>query len=421
MSDPMGNKSKVIQIKNGIIGPIQPKKISINHKKIGDYPDIPKDYLKIACNYSSTRLLGPPICDELIELIQHMFTEEEASIVKHFKPYKVKTAKSIALDVRRPVDDIQSILDTLANKKCILASFGKKDKSKYFMMPLVPGTFEWVLLHPREKDLTNWHHRFAELFEALFETGFLNQYSEKYSKTKGLPPVRYIPIEQSIDSNPMALPSDRLIEILDMYDQFAVGICQCRTTKKIVGEDCGKPLEVCSAFGPLVDKIIARGKMRRVEKNELIEIKKEAEANGLITWMMNVNEKTAKFGNASCSCCGCCCPMLGTISKFNTPGLIAPPHFMPKFYDSKCTHCGKCARSCQMGAITVDTISKTLFHDKIRCIGCGQCVIACDQEHAVEMEEKSLYKKSPESYAAVGAKMLAAFSKASWSIWKERR
>jgi len=52
----------------------------------------------------------------------------------------------------------------------------------------------------------------------------------------------------------------------------------------------------------------------------------------------------------------------------------------------KCSYCGKCARSCPMGARTVDTKGKTRSFESIRCVGCGLCYIACDKEKAIELK-----------------------------------
>ena len=392
-----------------------------SQKKISDFPDVRQEYLEIAQNYSSTTLIGPPLCDELIALIQHIFTEEEASIIRHLKPFRMKTAESLAKAEHRPIDEIMPILERLAEKKSVIASFGSTGKKRYFIMPLVPGTFEWVLLHPSIKDLTLWHRKFAELFDALYDTGYEYDYYSKFGGKNGFSPIRYIPIKQSIESHPMALPTDKLAEILDRYKDFGIGICQCRTTRNIQNKDCGRPLEVCASFGPLVEKLVSKGKLRRVEKKELIDIKAEAEASGLITWILNVDEKTAKIGNCSCSCCGCCCPMLRTITEFNISGLIAPPHFMPVFDKTKCTYCGKCKAKCQMGALAIDPKTKTITHQARRCIGCGQCTLACDKQRAISMEPVSNYKKPPRSFLSMGIKALPVFSRMILDVRRKRK
>ena len=65
------------------------------------------------------------------------------------------------------------------------------------------------------------------------------------------------------------------------------------------------------------------------------------------------------------------------VNEFNAPGVMAPPHFLPQFDDAKCTYCGKCAKSCPMGALAIDVRQRTRRHLAARCIGCGLCVVAC--------------------------------------------
>ena len=78
--------------------------------------------------------------------------------------------------------------------------------------------------------------------------------------------------------------------------------------------------------------------------------------------------------------------MMRTISEFNAPGLMAPPHFMPEVDSDTCSYCGKCARACPMGAWTVNTKDKTRAFESVRCVGCGLCYVACDKEKAIEVE-----------------------------------
>ena len=182
------------------------------------------------------------------------------------------------------------------------------------------------------------------MFEALYETGYFVDYAKHPVST-----VRYLPVRQTIEAHPMALPSDRLEEVLDRYKVFAVGLCQRRMAEKIVDRGCDRPLENCVAFGDVAEFLIRNGRMRRVEKRDILEIKAEAEASGLATFISEM-EMGKNTSGASCSCCGCCCHGLRTISEFNMPGMIAPPHFIPQVDLTKCTYCGKCANACPVGA-----------------------------------------------------------------------
>jgi ferredoxin len=123
---------------------------------------------------------------------------------------------------------------------------------------------------------------------------------------------------------------------------------------------------------------------------DALEIKAEAEASGLVSWIEN---QDPRLGGTSCSCCGDCCHFMRRISEFNVPGRIAPPHFLPRINLEKCNYCGKCALACPMGAVTVDVINNQYTHNIHRCIGCAQCAVACGKLKAIEMESVPDYQE----------------------------
>lgn len=370
----------MVRLKNGIIGPVEPRQRNVRETQPGDYPGVSEAYLALAELYGP-KLMGPPLCDELMALLQHMFTEEEAMLVRHLKSGSMMSAEEIAAAGHRPVEEVRAILDRLASDLHILMSFGEKGSKLYTVIPLLPGAFETVLVRTSMDSLTDWHRRFAHLFEDLFETGFMVPRGGGESRRSA--GIRYLPVGEVIQAHPMALPSDFLEEVIDPYDTFAVGLCQCRMTEHIVGRGCDRPMENCTSVGSMAEGVIHSGQMRRVEKKELLEIKAEAEASGLVNWIMT--RELAPGSNTMCSCCGCCCHAMRTISEFNMPGMVAPPHFTPAVDPEKCRHCGNCARACPMGALTIDAKKKTRAFAAERCVGCGQCVVACDKNRAVEL------------------------------------
>ncbi len=407
-------KNRVININKGVASPITPLTKTLTQKKIGDYPGVPRVYFEVAKTFGSTFFAGPPLCDEFMALIQHMFTEEEASIVRDLKPFRIaKTTQTVAKKEHRPVDEVHEILESMANDKRIVLSFGSNHKKRYTILPIVPGTFEMSLMRTSLDTLTDWHRKFAELFEELWETGFMIDYLKHPA-----PAVRYLPVIQNVSALPAAWPSDRLEVILDRYDEFAVGLCQCRMTMDITGKGCGKPMGNCTSYGPLSKHLIEKGMMRRSEKKEILEIKAEAEANGLVTWAFN--EESGKGSSGSCSCCGCCCHMMRTVNELNMPGFIAPPHFMPELDSGKCDYCAKCAKACPMGAITVDMKGKSHHHKPERCIGCGLCMVACDKKHAIELKPVADYKKPPKSWASYFAGLTPNMLRNAWYARKQR-
>ncbi len=104
----------VIQVNKSLIEPTVPRLKNIKPRKISDYPHVPRVYLQAAQKLSSPFLMGPPICDELMAFVQHLFTEEEAGVVRHMAPLIGKTAAHLARAEHRPIEEIEPILHKLA-------------------------------------------------------------------------------------------------------------------------------------------------------------------------------------------------------------------------------------------------------------------------------------------------------------------
>ena len=260
-------------------------------------------------------------------------------MARHLGLLRGRSARQIARAEHRKLEEIEPILDRLTDEKRVVVRSGDRKQGStpvYRMLPIVPGIFEMMLISHTPESLSEWHRRFIELFESLYETG----YSLDYQQKRPTPSVRYLPVGKAIDAHPMALPTDKLEVVLDQFETFAVGNCQCRLAMQSLGRGCGKPLGNCMAMGTWAKHAVESGQMKEVSRAAALEIKREAESQGMVNWMMNVQ---SKGGQCSCSCCGCCCHALRMVSEFNAPGLIAPPHFLPQLDNSRCSHCGKCA------------------------------------------------------------------------------
>jgi hypothetical protein len=210
----------------------------------GGYPAVSRAHLDVAKTYSSPLLVGPPLCDELVALVEHMFTGEEADLVRHLRPWLPRSAASLARASGRTPAEAARLLRGLSHDKCVLFSYGRGEKERFVLMPLVPGAFESVLVRTSTESITPWHRRFAELHEALFSTGFTVKYFNR-----PVNPVRYLPVGEVVQALPMAYPSDRLEVILDRYSDFAVGLCQCRLSAQLAGGAAGEPWRPARSWG----------------------------------------------------------------------------------------------------------------------------------------------------------------------------
>ena len=108
---------------------------------------------------------------------------------------------------------------------------------------------------------------------------------------------------------------------------------------EIAGRGCGKPLEVCTVMGEWAQRGIEGGWLRSVSRENILQIKREAESQGLVTWIMNVESAR---GQVSCSCCGCCCKALAPLIKHDKPAVIAKSNYYAVLDEESCTNCEDC-------------------------------------------------------------------------------
>ena len=196
---------RMIQIKDGVIGPRRPRAKTVKIKSIDDYPNVSKAHLDVAQIYADKQMAGGvPICDELIALVLHLFTEEEAMVMRHLKPGQHHTAQSLSEAEHSPIEEIKAILQSLAEEKHIILRMGEGEACVYMAVPILPGVFEFVLARQSMDSLTQWHRRFCELFERLYETGYIVDH-----EIKKPPMIKYLPIGKVVQFSPAAFPSAR--------------------------------------------------------------------------------------------------------------------------------------------------------------------------------------------------------------------
>lgn len=155
--------------------------------------------------------------------------------------------------------------------------------------------------------------------------------------------------------------------------------CTCRLYSK--SQCFPKDKEICLFVGdPQASFIAEQNPMaRKVSQDEAIHILDIAHDHGFVH-SAYFEKAVGDRLNAICNCCKCCC---GGIMAWNmTEGavpILAPSGYLAQV-NEECIGCGDCVDACQFNAITLDEGSDTAVVSEIKCMGCGVCEGVCTNE-----------------------------------------
>ena len=316
---------------------------------------------------------GAPPTANLRRILEVILSEEEAGLAARLMPhpFREKLVK-ICERLGQPPEYLQPKLERMADKGVVYAET-RDGERHYSILPLVPGIFELQfmkgLYDEKSKEL-------ARLFNDYYFEGW-----GKKSFAISEPFARTIVVERAIPAGQEVQPYEQVKELIRNHKQKALTTCFCRHEHELIGKGCGRPKDVCMLLGPFVDFAVERGFARRASDEEMLLALERAEDAGCVHLSDNIREKV----NFVCNCCGCCCGILGTITKLNIPTAVAHSHYIAALDPDACVSCGDCLDRCQVKALTLD--DGVLAFDPKRCIGCGLCVRACGQA-ALSLERR---------------------------------
>lgn len=199
------------------------------------------------------------------------------------------------------------------------------------------------------------------------------------------PETRKIEINASVPDPRAVLPLDIVSKMTASQSLIAVAECYCRKVKKVLGQDCGDPLETCLVFNDLAETLIEAGIARKLDLDEALKILADCEAKGLVHNVDNCEDKLRSI----CNCCTHSSILLRTLMRGSTNTMSAS-RFMATVDPSRCTSIGECIKKCPVHAI--EAREGKAFVDQNKCIGCGQCVSRC-ASGAIKLVARPKYAK----------------------------
>jgi len=166
------------------------------------------------------------------------------------------------------------------------------------------------------------------------------------------------------------LPIDVISEMIKKEPLIVVADCYCRSTKKLLGEECSHPLETCFYFNELAMIKLETGYARRIDYDEAMRILRDCEKQGLVHNVSNCEGKIQTL----CNCCVCSCAVMKAIVR-GQKNVGGPSRFVVAFDEGQCTMCGECVEACNVHNLSL--VDHRLAINFENCIGCGQCVSRC--------------------------------------------
>lgn len=143
--------------------------------------------------------LGAPEMAEIYEILEIIFTEEEAEIGAKLPAFP-EHIDSLAEKTGVEKEKLIPVLEGLADKGCVF-KFVKDGAPHYSLLPMVPGIFEFQFMKGEYGPIKS---RLAKLFNDYYHKGWGN---ETYNlKT---PLARIIPVKKTYPSGRRFLPTKR--------------------------------------------------------------------------------------------------------------------------------------------------------------------------------------------------------------------
>ena len=281
-----------------------------------------------------------------------MVTDEMADVALKMGVRKPKTIEQLMTLTKMEREPLQKLLDDMAWAGLIEYNWENLDgknpnhEKRYVLPQFVPGSAEFFNMRRSQMDE---HPEVAAFFERMT---FLPL--EKI--TPMVPPggagigMHVIPVEKAIETEQEAIGLEKISYWLHKYEgKYAKSMCSCRASRDKLGEGCGDDVENwCIAVGDMADYVVQTQRGEYITYDEAMAIFKQAEDNGFVHQITNIDGEQKIFG--ICNCNVNVCNALRTSQLFNTPNMSRSA-YAAKVESDKCVACGRCVEYCPAGAV----------------------------------------------------------------------
>ncbi len=277
-----------------------------------------------------------------------MCTDEMAEMALLMEKRKPKTLEDMVRISGKDREYVEEILEKLAYNGVIEYNWENPRHEKQYVLPMfVPGSAEFSNMNNK---MLEEHPQLGRFFERMSRRPL-----EKV--TFMVPPggagigMHVIPVEKAIEMNNESISIEHISHWLDKYEgKYAASPCSCRRSRKTFDEGCADdPEGWCVAVGDMADYVVETDKGGRyISKEEALEIFRQAEENGFVHQITNIDGENKIF--AICNCNVNVCYALRTSQLFNTPNMSRSA-YVARVTKENCVACGKCVETCPAGAV----------------------------------------------------------------------
>jgi ferredoxin len=356
-----------------------------------------------------------PLSETAITIIRRVVKgEEELDLICAFNEASSQTMDQLKQTSGFSEETIEKLTNSLAKAGLLFNQPSSSGVMIYRLLPLVMiGLMEYKFMTKLEG--SDEERELAELFETLLgelRSEIQNNYDALEPLFAAAPAAdRTVPTHQTDDGNQIqtirvdqtvdmpedfVLPSQTVEDIINKFDEIAVGYCFCRQRRSLLGDDCATsaPMLNCFTFGKSARHTVAQGFATKITRAEARQIMKEAEEAGLIHKAFHPGSRENSPETSICNCCKDCCDTFGLWRNGTLP-LINSTYHLSIIGKDDCSGCGTCVDWCPTDAIVLDN-DGFAERDENACIGCGVCARFCP-DSAISLKEglRRVYVQPP--------------------------